>query len=136
LDPTSPRYKLLSLAYDVTAAAQPWAREQPHHLPTGLRGLLRTPQNPYLLAVFEDVCPQPDIRRLLPAPVALRAWQDGTVVRLAATIYQERAWVRMPILGDALEDAGSTSAEVLAHCRSGGLHVRGCWLLDWLLDLK
>jgi hypothetical protein len=71
----------------------------------------------------------------LPAPDALRGWQDGTVVRLAQTIYQERAWDRMPILGDALEEAGSASAEVLAHCRSGGLHVRGCWLVDWLLDL-
>jgi hypothetical protein len=67
---------------------------------------------------------------------SLQAWQDGTVVRLAQTIYQERAWDRMPILGDALEEAGSTSAEVLAHCRSGGLHVRGRWLLDWLLDLR
>jgi hypothetical protein len=67
---------------------------------------------------------------------ALRAWQEGTVVRLAQAIYQERAWNRMPILGDALEEATCASAEVLAHCRSGGLHIRACWLLDWLLDLR
>jgi hypothetical protein len=57
-------------------------------------------------------------------------------VRLAQTIYQERASDRMPILGDALEEASAASQEGLAHCRSGGLHVRACWLLDWLLDMK
>jgi hypothetical protein len=38
----------------------------------------------------------------------------------------------LPILADALEDAGCTEAAVLAHCRGGGEHVRGCWAVDLL----
>ena len=52
---------------------------------------------------------------------------------LADAIYGECAFDRMPVLGDALEDAGLNSIEVLGHCREPGEHVRGCWLLDALL---
>jgi hypothetical protein len=131
-------YTLLHLAYDVVAATEPCRAEQENILrgPAGLFAMMARPQNPCLVAVFEDVCPQPDVRTLLPAPDALRAWHEGTVVRLAQAIYHERAWDGMPILGDALDEARCTSPEVLAHCRSGGIHVRACWLLDWLLDLR
>jgi hypothetical protein len=40
----------------------------------------------------------------------------------------------MPALADALEAAGCTDAEILAHCRSGDEHVRGCWVVDLLLE--
>jgi hypothetical protein len=60
------------------------------------------------------------------------AWNDGTVAKLAHSIYAERAFDRMPILADALEDAGCLDAEVLGHCRQPGPHVRGCWLVDLL----
>ncbi|OAI50769.1 hypothetical protein AYO44_17525 [Planctomycetaceae bacterium SCGC AG-212-F19] len=62
-----------------------------------------------------------------------RLWLTSNVVALAETIYDERAFERMPILADALEDAGCTNAEVLNHCRSGGEHVRGCWVVDLVL---
>jgi hypothetical protein len=55
------------------------------------------------------------------------------VVALAETIYQGRAFDRMPVLGDALEDAGCTNADVLWHCRSDNEHIRGCWVVDLLL---
>ena len=42
----------------------------------------------------------------------------------------------MPILADALEDAGCDNADFLNHCRSESLHVRGCWALDLLLGKK
>jgi hypothetical protein len=61
-------------------------------------------------------------------------WSDRTVVRLAQGIYDERAFERMPILGDALEDAGCADRAILGHCRSGGGHVLGCWLLDLILE--
>jgi hypothetical protein len=62
-----------------------------------------------------------------------RAWNRGTLVNLAQVIYEERAFDRMPILADALEDAGCADADILLHCREPGAHVRGCWLVDALL---
>jgi hypothetical protein len=62
------------------------------------------------------------------------AWNDRLVMRIAEAIYEKRQWGDMPILGDALMDAGCDSDEVVAHCRSGKEHVRGCWALDCLLD--
>jgi hypothetical protein len=61
------------------------------------------------------------------------AWSDGTVVKLAQGIYEERAFDRLPILADALEDAGCTDADIPEHCRQPGPHVRGCWVVDLLL---
>jgi len=61
------------------------------------------------------------------------AWQTETVVALANSIYTDRAFDRMPILADALEEAGCDHADVLAHCRGDGPHVRGCWVVDLVL---
>jgi hypothetical protein len=61
------------------------------------------------------------------------AWNNGIVVKLAQAIYDDCAFDRLPILADALEDAGCTNQEILAHCRSGGDHVPGCWVVDLLL---
>jgi hypothetical protein len=61
-------------------------------------------------------------------------WLTPTVKQLAQSIYDEKAFDRMPILADALEDSGCDNAEVLGHCRSGGEHVRGCWVVDPILD--
>jgi len=61
------------------------------------------------------------------------AWNNGTVFHLAQAIYDERAFDRMPILADALADAGCHDQEILTHCRNAGPHIRGCWLVDLLL---
>jgi len=61
------------------------------------------------------------------------AWRTATVTNLAQAIYHERAFDRLPILADALEDAGCTNADVLRHCRQPGEHVRGCWVVDLVL---
>jgi hypothetical protein len=71
--------------------------------------------------------------RLVTIAPAWAAWNDGTVVKLAQAIYDERAFDRLPILADALEEAGCTNADILDHCREPGLHVRGCWVVDLLL---
>jgi hypothetical protein len=67
-------------------------------------------------------------------PAAVRAWDDGCVVNLAAAIYEQRDFSHesVGVLGDALEEAGMTDEEVLGHCRQQGAHVRGCWLVDLL----
>jgi hypothetical protein len=64
------------------------------------------------------------------------AWQTREVVGLARTIYEERRFEDLPVLADALEEVGCTSASLLEHCRRGGAHVRGCWAVDQLLGWK
>jgi hypothetical protein len=67
-------------------------------------------------------------------PIALDpSWVTSTVVSLAEGIYSDRAFDRLPILADALQDAGCDNADVLDHCRGDGPHVRGCWVIDLLL---
>lgn len=60
-------------------------------------------------------------------------WNDRTVPKLAQTIYDDRRFDLLPILADALEEAGCGDADILAHCRGPGPHVRGCWVVDLLL---
>jgi hypothetical protein len=60
-------------------------------------------------------------------------WRTPTVSSLAQAIYGERAFDRLPILADALEDAGCDNADILNHCRQPGEHVRGCWVVDLIL---
>jgi hypothetical protein len=70
-----------------------------------------------------------------PAPVKL-AWLEhrgGRVAQIARTIYDGRRFADLPVLADALEESGCTDAAILAHCRSGGDHALGCWVLDSLL---
>ncbi len=64
------------------------------------------------------------------------AWNSRAIPKLARAIYEERLFSDLPILGDALEEAGCANATILTHSRSGGKHVRGCWLVDLILGLK
>jgi hypothetical protein len=70
-------------------------------------------------------------------PVAINPawlnWNDGTVRKVAQAIYDERAFDRLPILADALEEAGCTNTDILNHCRQPRNHVRGCWVVDLIL---
>ena len=66
-------------------------------------------------------------------PAWLR-WNDGAIPRIAQAIYDERRFADLPILADALEEAGCTSGDILEHCRRPGPHVRGCWVVDLVLD--
>jgi hypothetical protein len=60
-------------------------------------------------------------------------WNGGAVQSLAQAVYEERAFDRLPVLADALEEAGCTDADLLGHCRQPGPHVLGCWAVDLLL---
>jgi len=61
------------------------------------------------------------------------SWLTSTVVALARQIYDSRDFSAMPILADALQDAGCDNEAILDHCRGPGPHVRGCWVVDLLL---
>jgi hypothetical protein len=60
-------------------------------------------------------------------------WRFSSVQQLARVIYEDRAFDRLPILADALEEAGCTNPDILDHCRGPGPHVRGCWVVDLIL---
>jgi len=62
-----------------------------------------------------------------------RTWRSAAVMGLARGIYADRAFDRLPILADALEEAECDDADLLTHCRSDGPHVRGCWAVDLVL---
>jgi hypothetical protein len=82
-------------------------------------------------AIVRDIFGNP----FRPATLA-KSWlasKGRTAQALAQTIYDDRAFDRLPILADALEDAGCTDAAILEHCRGPGPHVRGCWVVDLLL---
>lgn len=87
----------------------------------------------------QEATAQPLLLRDIFGPLPFRAvafdsaWLTLAVKQRAEGIYEEKAFDRMPFLGDVLEDAGCDNADILNHCRSGGEHVRGCWVVDLLL---
>jgi hypothetical protein len=85
-----------------------------------------------LAEVIREVFGNP-FRPVLLEPAWVR-WKQGTVRKLAQMIYEARVFHHLPVLADALEEAGCTQGDILAHCRRPGDHVLGCWVLDRLLD--
>ena len=62
------------------------------------------------------------------------SWRTSTAVAIAKGMYDSRDFTAMPILADAIQDAGCDNDEVLTHCRAeSGIHVRGCWVVDLVL---
>jgi hypothetical protein len=88
-------------------------------------------ENHHQIALLHEIIGNPI--RSMSVNASCLAWNDGTVPKIAQAIYDERAFDRLPILADALEDAGCDNAEILNHCRRPGEHVRGCWVVDLLL---
>jgi hypothetical protein len=62
-----------------------------------------------------------------------RSWRTDTAVTLARQMYAAREFSALPILADALQDAGCNNDAILNHCRGPGPHVRGCWVVDLVL---
>ena len=71
--------------------------------------------------------------RAAPVDPAWLTWHGGLLVSMARRMYDGRDFADMPVLADALEEAGCTDASILDHLRSPGAHVRGCWAVDLLL---
>jgi hypothetical protein len=79
-------------------------------------------------ALLREVAGNP-YRPVIVAP----SWLNADVLRLAQGAYDESRFDDLPILADALEDAGCADEALLSHLRSAGPHVRGCWALDLIL---
>ncbi len=71
-----------------------------------------------------------------PPPVFDPGWRTSQVVALARGAYELSAFDQLPILADALEDAGCADEQLLDHGRGPATHVRGCWLVDLILAKK
>jgi hypothetical protein len=94
-----------------------------------------TPERIRQAALLRDILGNP----FRPATIE-PAWRTPDVVAHAQLIYNERHLpagtldnARLAVLADALEEAGCQDVQILWHLRSGGDHVRGCWVLDLLL---
>jgi hypothetical protein len=98
--------------YDLIQQAE-WRRGEQRALASVFRDVLGS--------VFRPVVFDPD-------------WRTSTAVALARQMYESREFSAMPILADALQDAGCEDEAILTHCRDAGQpHVRGCWVVDLVL---
>jgi hypothetical protein len=88
-----------------------------------------------LAHLLRDIVGVPHRPSSLIEPAWLNA-NGGLVPTLCTTIHQERAFSQLPILADALEDAGCANEEILGHLRDPGPHVRGCWAVDLVLSKR
>ena len=83
----------------------------------------------YQCRLLGDLLPS----RPVAADPAWGAWQHGQLVSLAQAIYDEGRFEDLPVLADALEEAGCAEPAILEHCRGPGPHARGCWAVDLIL---
>ncbi|MGE3804536.1 MAG: hypothetical protein AB7K24_07675 [Gemmataceae bacterium] len=118
--------------YYVTIFAEFEVRER--HLRPVLPGAYMTSSGPF--DATYRLGPDTAIERLLAEmevdPDWL-AWHDGTVVKIATEIRRSRTFEKLPVLGDALEEAGCTNEAILKHCRAHGPHFHTCWAVDLIL---
>jgi hypothetical protein len=116
------RYELEGCGRDDEAWARECACYDSDGVPDG------GPDVPFKSAFVRDIFGNPF------RPVTFNpAWRTSNVTALAQAIYDDRAFDRLPILADALEDAGCDRVDILNHCRQPGEHVRGCWVVDLVL---
>jgi hypothetical protein len=89
-------------------------------------------ETPVQAALIRDIFGNP-FRSITLNPIWL-TWHDGLLVSMSRQLYDSRDFSDMPILADALEEAGCSDQDILGHCRSGDEHVRGCWVVDLVLS--
>ncbi len=95
-------------------------------------GLKQAESVAFVCTLIREVIGNPFVAPLDPA---LLSWKDATLPKLANKIYQNQAFDQLPILADALEEAGCHEPTILEHCRDPhSQHVRGCWIVEMILD--
>ncbi len=144
----SPDLEPLQVSAALGAACSYLRRDYPRIITIGLRSACRAaaalapetraPVPPFSDQALHEEARQADLMRdvfgnpFRPVPCP-PDWRTSTVMALAHGIYEDRAFDRMPILADALQDAGCDNDTVLDHCRGEGPHARGCWVVDSVL---
>lgn len=117
------REALNSLAYGISStdvkSANGWFLHNPH-----VEDAERAVQAEILRDIFRN-----PFRLVTFSP----KWLTSTATALARQMYDSRDFSAIPILADALQDAGCDNEDVLNNCRQPGEHVRGCWVVDLVL---
>ena len=119
------------VAYDLWADWYEYAFPNLCELFTNYPHALREDPRTYLSATMRDIFG--NLFRPVQVHTSWLVWNDGAIPKMAQSIYDYRAFDRLPLLADALEDAGCDDADILSHCRTPGEHVRGCWVVDLVL---
>jgi hypothetical protein len=92
----------------------------------------RTANDAHCIDLMRDLFGPFPLRPIFIDPAVLD-WNNGMVSAIARRIYDERAFYDLPVLADALRNAGCSDPDILSHCRQPGDHVRGCWVVDLAL---
>lgn len=127
-DRSQPRYRIASIVYSLLE------REFMSYKMALEECQWATPENndidesTHQCQLAKEIFPNPYAEIVFDA--AWLKWNDGTVSKLAHAIYDDRHFEDLPVLGDALEEAGCSDPLILNHCRSETEHVRGCWVVD------
>ncbi|MGL6073515.1 MAG: hypothetical protein ACRC8S_05055 [Fimbriiglobus sp.] len=119
-------------AFDISDSASDLAAMVPAYTSDGYNLRLRADESAVVAGFIRDILGNPF--RLV--AVAKKEWLTSEVRGLALNIHQGQLYERLPILADALQEAGCWDEEVLNHCRGPGPHVRGCWVVDMLLSFR
>jgi hypothetical protein len=119
----------------VATPASAYASWEAHTAPRGKAGRAgrkaRLATESVQAALLRDIVGIPF--RSMSIEAACLTRHGGAIPKLAQAIYDDRRFSALPVLADALEEAGCTDPDILGHCRGPGPHVRGCWVVDLLL---
>jgi len=90
------------------------------------------------MAIHIEIVAQLELFREIAGPSVnpdWKLWRTETVRQVARAIYRDQSFYILPILADALQDAGCNDNVVLSHCREVSDHVRGCWVVDLAMGI-
>jgi hypothetical protein len=121
----------LAVGYVSEAAAEtiPWPRNRRRHSAARIaRGIRQKGEEKAICQLFHCLFGNP-----FRAVKFRTGWRKPRALALSRTAYEERRFEDLPLLADALKEAGCTDEAILAHCRGPGPHVRGCWVVDLVL---
>jgi hypothetical protein len=139
-----PTYEALALAKQITLPEAPKAA---YYASSNAYMTAASIANPEAASYEADFCvsqrteerAQADLLRCIFGPLPFRpvavedTWRTASVLELARLAYEDRDFTVLPVLADAVEDAGCTNDDILGHLRGTGPHTRGCFAVDLLL---